>query len=98
MTCVLDSHSEPYKLALISYVELVLMRRGNANYHLVMAKLGSLYGCKISDCYEHPEYLKTVLKDVYKEEYAAVVSQIKSYLGELANVKEIIDFFKIMEI
>lgn len=93
----MDDHSEPYKLALISYVELVLMRRGNANYHLVMAKLTSLYNCKISDCYEHPEYLKIVLKDVYKEEYSSIVSQIKSYLAELANVKEIIDFFKIME-
>ncbi|HZS73258.1 MAG TPA: hypothetical protein VFA69_02030 [Candidatus Nitrosotalea sp.] len=93
----MDPHSEPYKLALISYVELVLMRRGNANYHLVMARLGSLYGCKISDCYEHPEYLKTVLKDVYQEDYKSIVSQIKSYLAELANVKEIVDFFKIME-
>ena len=93
----MDPHSEPYKLALISYVELVLMRRGNANYHLVMARLGSLYGCKISDCYEHPEYLKTVLKDVYQEDYKSIVSQIKSYLAELVDVKEICDFFKIME-
>lgn len=93
----MDPHSEPYKLALISYVELVLMRRGNANYHLVMARLDSLYGCKISDCYEHPEYLKTVLKDVYTEDYKSIIFQIKSYLAELANVKEIVDFFKIME-
>jgi hypothetical protein len=73
------------------------MRHGNANYHLVMAKLDSLYNCKISDCYEYPEYLKSVLKDVYKGEYHSIVSQIKSYLAELANVQEIIDFFKIME-
>lgn len=93
----MDSHFEPYKLALISYVELVLMRRGNANYHLVLARLGSLYDCKIGDCYDHPQYLKTVLKDVYGEEYHSVISQIKSYLGELADVQDIVDFFKIME-
>ena len=93
----MDPHSEPYKLALISYVELVLMRRGNANYHLVMARLDTQYGCKISDCYEHPEYLKTILKDVYQEDYKSIISQIKSYLAELVNVKEIVDFFKIME-
>lgn len=62
-----------------------------------MARLDSLCGCKISDCYEHPEYLKTVLKDVYPEDYKSIVSQIKSYLAELADVKEIVDFFKIME-
>ena len=89
--------SEPYKLALISYVELVLMRRGDTNYHLVMARLGSLYDCKIVDCYDHPEYLKTVLKDVYKEDYDSVISQIKSYLGDLEDIPQIINFFKIME-
>ncbi len=89
--------SEPYKLALISYVELVLMRRGDTNYHLVMARLDSLYDCKIMDCYDHPEYLKTVLKDVYKEDYDSVISQIKSYLGDLEDIPKIINFFKIME-
>ena len=88
---------EPYKSALISYVELVLMRRGDTNYHLVMARLGSLYDCKIMDCYDHPEYLKTVLKDVYKEDYDSVISQIKSYLGDLEDIPQIINFFKIME-
>jgi len=53
--------------------------------------------CKITDCYDHPEYLKTVLKDVYKEDYHSVISQIRSYLGELENDPIIIDFFKIME-
>ncbi len=94
----MDSHSEPYRLAVISYVELVLMRRGNANYHLVLAKLDSLYNCKIVDCYDHPQYLKTILKEVYRDEYSSIISQIKSYLGELVDVKEIIDFFKIMEV
>jgi hypothetical protein len=88
---------EPYKIALISYVELVLMRRGDVNYHLVLAKLDSLYDCKITDCYDHPEYLKEVLKDVYKEEYHSLVSQIRSYLGELEDDPEIIAFFNIME-
>ncbi len=94
----MDSHSEPYRLAVISYVEVVLMRRGNANYHLVLAKLGSLYDCKIGDCYDHPQYLKTVLREVYGDEYSSVISQIKSYLGDLTDVQEIVAFFKTLEI
>jgi hypothetical protein len=88
---------EPDKIALISYVELVLMRKGDVNYHRVLAKLGSLYDCKITDCYDHPDYLKIVLKDVYKEDYDSVISQIHSYLGDLENDPAIIAFFKIME-
>ncbi len=89
----MDSHYEQYKLALVSSIELVLMRRGNVEYNLVMARLGALYGCKISDCYEHPEYLKTVFVEVYKEKYQSVISEIKSYLGDLAEEPALVDFF-----
>jgi hypothetical protein len=86
-----------HKVALVSCVELVLMRRGNTNYHLVLAKLGSLYNCTIMDCYENPEYLRTVLKDVYKEDYNSIIDEIKLELDELVNMEKIVDFFKIME-
>jgi ketopantoate reductase len=84
--------SEQYKLALVSAVELVLMRRGNTKYNLVVARLGALYDCKIIDCYEHPEYLRTILAEVYKEEYHSIISEIKSYLGDIAE-QELYDFF-----
>jgi hypothetical protein len=79
-------------------VELVLMKRGDANYHLVMAKLDSLYNCTIMDCYKHPEYLKTVLKEVYKEDYKSILDDIKLELEKLVDIgKETERFFKIME-
>jgi hypothetical protein len=73
------------------------MRRGNTNYHLIQAKLGSLYGCDLTNCYDHPEHLHNVLKDVYKEDYISVIKEIKLELAELVNVKQIYDFLKIME-
>jgi len=86
-----------HKVALVSCVELVLMRRGNTNYHLVLAKLSSIHNCTIMDCYENPEYLRTVLKEVYKEDYNSIIDEIKLELDELVNMEKIVDFFKIME-
>jgi AraC-like DNA-binding protein len=71
------------------------MRRGNVHYNLVLAKLDSLYGCKIRDCYDNPEYLKTVLKQVYKKNYNSVINEIRLELGDL-GVEEINDFINIM--
>jgi hypothetical protein len=71
------------------------MRRGNMIYNLVLAKLKSLYDCTIRDCYEHPEYLKTVLKEVYKENYYSIVQEIRVELGDLV-VEEINDFINIL--
>lgn len=86
---------EPNALALISCIEVVLMRRGNVNYNLVLAKLNSNYDCTIRDCYDHPEYLKTVLTEVYKEDYNSVVKEIRLELGDL-NTEEIGDFINIL--
>jgi hypothetical protein len=86
---------DPHQIALISCIEVVLMRRGNINYNLVLAKLNSLYDCTISDCYDHPEYLKTVLKKVYKEDYIYIIKEIRLELGDLV-VEEINDFINIL--
>lgn len=91
MNLQLDAH----ELALISCIEVVLMRRGNVNYNLVLSKLHSLFDCTIRDCYEHPEYLKTVLKEVYKENYYSIIHEIRVELGDLV-VEEISDFINIL--
>jgi len=95
---VMHSTREQNKLAFMTCVEVVLMRRGNTNYHLVMARLDSLHNCTIIDCYEHPEYLRTVLKEVYKEDYNSILDDIKLELEKLVDIeKETERFFKIME-
>ena len=83
--------------ALISCIELVVMRKNGDSYHLIQAKLGSLYDCKIADCADHPEFLRQVMKEVYKERYDSIIEEIKAQLGDLIEKKEISDFFKIMQ-
>jgi len=88
---------EQRKMALISCLEVVLMSRGNTKYNLLVAKLNSLHDCTLRDCYEHPEYLRPILKEVYKEDYDHIINEIKLQLDELVNEKDIASFFKIME-
>ncbi|HEV2192971.1 MAG TPA: hypothetical protein VGR54_05045 [Nitrosopumilaceae archaeon] len=73
------------------------MSKSNTKYNLVVAKLNSLYDCSIRDCCENPEYLKTILKEVYKEDYNSIIEEIKLQLDELVMEKDMSDFFKIME-
>lgn len=74
------------------------MRRNGANYHLVLAKLNSLYSCTILDCYEHPEYLRAVLKEVYKKDYNSIIKDMKVESSNLVDIdKQKAHFFKVME-
>ncbi len=85
-------------LAFMTCVEIALMRKGNTKYNLVTAKLDSLYGCELIDCFEHPEFLKTVLKEVYKDDYKSILAEIKLELMVIVDLEEAqAKFFKIME-
>ena len=84
----MDSRNQGNIVAIMACIDIVIMKRGNANYHLVLAKLNSLYNCTIMDCYENPKYLRTVLKEVYKKDYNSVIKDIKLELDYLSNIEE----------
>jgi hypothetical protein len=88
---------EQHRSALMSCIEVVIMRRSNANYHLVQAKLNTLCNRNLIDCYEYPKYLRDVFMDVYKENYSSIIKEVKLELGELVEEKDIANFLKIME-
>ncbi len=38
--------------------------------------------CSILDCYEHPEYLSEILKDIFGNSHMEVVKSVEKYLNE----------------
>ena len=71
-------------------IKVALMRRGNANYNMVLAKLRS-QDHDIKDSINNLEHLKTVLKQVYKQDYHSVLEDITWEL-EILDIPEINDF------
>lgn len=94
---MMANYAEQHMIALVSSLEVVLMSMGNTKYNLAVAKLNSLYDCSIRDCYEHPEYLKSILKEVYSKDYDRIIDEVKAHLDELVNEEDLANFFKIME-
>lgn len=78
-------------------IEVVLMRIDGPQYFSVLARLERDYECKIIDCFEHSEYLKNVLKDVYENSYDKVLDDLETELGEIISEKEIQDFLNILK-
>jgi len=92
----MSHYAEQHKVALIASLEIVLMSMGNTKYNLVVAKLNT-HDISFRDCYNHPEHLKSILKEVYKEDYDYIISEVKIRLDELIGEQDIAHFFKIME-
>ena len=94
---MMNHYVEQHKVALIASLEIVLMFMGNEKYNLIVSKLNALHNISIRECYEHPEYLKPILKEVYKEDYAFIISEVKARLEELIDDNDLAHFFKVME-
>jgi hypothetical protein len=77
-------------------IEVVLMRTSGPQYFSVLARLERDHNCKITDCFEHPEYLKDVLKDVYENSYGKILDDLENELGEMTAEKEIQDFLNVL--
>ena len=73
-------------------VERVLLDMGEPMYDQVSMTLSKNYHCGISDCYEHPEYLSTILKHLFGKSYAGIVESIRKELGEFAHQEKISEF------
>ncbi|MDE1812928.1 MAG: hypothetical protein KGH85_08725, partial [Thaumarchaeota archaeon] len=94
---VMVSSDQDNRIAFATCIEIALMRRGNANYNTVLAKLQSLYKSWIYECVDHPEYLKSVLKEVYVNDYYTIIEEIREESDRLEDIdKPKSDFFRVM--
>lgn len=79
-------------------IEDTLLKVGQITYYEVLDKLYENYDCYVSDCYDHPEYLLQVLKELYGSGSLAIIESIKQYLSEASTQEGIAKFiFQISE-
>ena len=83
---------EARKALVVMAIEKALLEVGKPTYDEVLGKLKKDYNCYLSDCYEYPEYLSRVLKELYGQSYSAIIESIKKYLAEMNTQEGIANF------
>ena len=87
------TNNNQVKKALVSLaIETTLFDIGRPTYDEVSHKLFKDYNCYLPDCYEHPEYLKIILKDLYGKSSTVIIESIKKHLEEFEAQKGIENF------
>jgi len=73
-------------------IEDTLSKMGESILEQVYAKLYAKHRCHLSDCYENPKYLNSVLKDLFGNSYKDIIKSIEKNLEDFAAQKPIKNF------
>lgn len=73
-------------------MEQSLVEVGPAVLNVVSSEIFEKYQCHIPDCYEHPEYLNTVLDEMSSPIRNMIVKHIRNQLEEFSYKEEIQKF------
>lgn len=64
-----------------SAIEKTLLDLSPRALELVSRRLQCEYGCRLADCYRHPEYLKRILSDIYGAAHTDILDSVSSKLA-----------------
>lgn len=72
----------------ISSVEKILVNVGIGIHDKVLERLDRKHNCGLGSCYEHPEYLREVLEELFQNEADTILKIISRDLKKNYEVEE----------
>ncbi|MGB9002581.1 MAG: hypothetical protein WCC52_02095 [Nitrosotalea sp.] len=63
-------------------IERTLLQIGKPVFDKVESQFREKYQCSIIDCYDHPQYLNEVLREVFGNSYSDITRSIEEFLNE----------------
>ena len=94
----MDATDAQIRKALVAFaIDKALTNMGKPVFEKVANTLKDDYNCYIPDCYEHPEYLKRILSDLYGNAHVAIIVSIKNSLQEFTQHESISKFISVLE-
>ena len=88
------SHNDSkIKIVVAKCVEKMLLQIGTADFEEVVKRLFNKYNCFLYDCYEKPEYLKDILRELYVDTNTDMIKKIEIQIEEQSLPKPVKEFF-----
>ena len=70
------------KIVILAIVD-TLLKISKGTLDSVQSRLNQEYNCSIQDCYEHPEYMDKILRDMFGPTYHNVILDVNKYMMNL---------------
>ena len=93
----MPGNSKMFKSLVTVSVEKALLEIGKFELDSVVYRLKENYNCEISDCLDHPEYLKQILCDIYGNSHEEIIKSIHESFQKTNLEKPLVDFLAVIE-
>ena len=80
------------KIVVILAIEHTLLQTSKDALEKVQTKIRKEYNCSLTECFDHPEYLNKVLKDLFGKSHTEVIKSVSRYLDDFTYQKPIAEF------
>jgi len=80
------------RIVVIFAIEHTLLQISKDALEKVQTKIRKEYNCSLAECYDHPEYLNRVLKDLFGASHTEVVRSVSNYLNDFTYQRPIVEF------
>ena len=92
---VVQTSDDP-KVLIIAAIEKSLLEIGKPDLNKVKQRLMEDYNRTLADCYEEPEFLNRILKDIYGKAHITIVDSIKKNLEGMMGLEPVKKFLEII--
>lgn len=90
----LDSENKMRKTMIILALKNILLELGIEEYDKVIDTLHKEHNCTLEECYENPEYLKQVLKNLYGDSYRDILKSLSENMKSVTSEISINEFLE----
>ena len=92
---IIQTSDDP-KVLIITAIEKSLLEIGKPDLNKVKQRLMEDYNRTLADCYEEPEFLNRILKDIYGKAHVTIVDSIKKNLDSMSETKQVKEFLEVI--
>lgn len=88
----LDSENQMKKTMVTLALKNTLLELGIQEYDKVVSLLQKEHSCTLEDCFENPEYLRNILKDLFGDSYPDILNSLSENMRSITSNESVKDF------
>jgi len=92
----LDSENQMKKTMVTLALKNTLLELGIQEYDKIVSLLQKDYTCTLEDCYENPEALRNILKDLFGDSYPDILNSLSENMKDILSQQSVKDFLQVM--